>query len=149
MSSFLPLSILRSCFVPSIQLAPISFSNPPCFRSWSFRSSILPLLTLLFSAWLTLPSCFFLLVLVWGASHCCCSHFLFHLDFSAQFLFLVCLVDQLWRRLIFFVIELINAKGGFSCGKKKNKSNNGTQGFAQLRVRCVTRVLTGRGGALN
>ena len=106
-----------------------------------------------FSAWLTLPSCFFLLVLVWGASHCCCSHFLFHLDFSAQFLFLVCLVDQLWRRLIFFVIELINAKGGFPAerteNKKKNKSNNGTQGFAQLRVRCVARVLTGRGGALN
>ena len=98
--------------------------------------------TFLFSGGLALPSCFFLVGFGLGCFSLLLFPFFFYLDFSAQFLFLVCLVDQLWRRLIFFwgVIELINAKGGLPCGKngkKKNKSNNGTQGFAQLRVRCV------------
>ena len=41
------------------------------------------------------------------------------------------------------VIELINAKRGFFLRKereKKNQSNNGTQGFAQLRVRCTRKI---------
>ena len=47
-----PLSILRSCFVPSNQFPAIPFSNAPCFHFWSFRSSMLPLFTLFFlQAW--------------------------------------------------------------------------------------------------
>ena len=67
---------------------------------------------------------FFLLVLVWGASQCGCSRLLFHLDFSSLFLFLVCLVDQLCRSLIFFwweLLKLLMPKGGFSCGKNGKK----------------------------
>ena len=39
-------------------------------------------------------------------------------------------------------LNLLMPKWGFPCGKngKKNKSNNGTQGFAQLRVRCVKKI---------
>ena len=109
---FVPASFLPSSWLPSPSPIHLAFVLGR-FALLFFLSS-----RYFFSAgWLFLLVFFFLLVLVWGASHCCCSHFLFHLDFSAQFLFLVCLVDQLWRRLIFFVIELINAKGGFSCGK--------------------------------
>ena len=61
--SLLPLSFLSFCFVPSNQFPAIPFSNPPCFHFRSFRSSILPLCTLLFSG-LALPSFLFLLVFV-------------------------------------------------------------------------------------
>ena len=63
-SSLLPLSFLRFCFVPSNQFPAIPFSNPPCFHFRSFRSSILPLCTLLFSG-LAFSSFLFVLVFVW------------------------------------------------------------------------------------
>ena len=69
--SLLPLSFLRFCFVPSNQFLAIPFSNPPCFHFRSFRSSILPLCTLLFSG-LAFPSFLFVLVFVWFSSDCCC-----------------------------------------------------------------------------
>ena len=60
--SLLPLSFLRFCFIPSHQFPAIPFSNPPCFHFRLFRSSILPLCTLLFSglAFLLSFSCWFL-----------------------------------------------------------------------------------------
>ena len=57
-------------------------------------------------------------------SHQTSKHLLFHLDFSSLFLFLVCLVDQLCRSLIFFwweLLKLLMPKGGFSCGKNGKK----------------------------
>ena len=57
-------------------------------------------------------------------SHLTSKHLLFHLDFSSLFLFLVCLVDQLCRSLIFFwweLLKLLMPKGGFSCGKNGKK----------------------------
>ena len=74
--SLLPLSFLRFCFVPSNQFPAIPFSNPPCFHFRSFRSSILPFCTLLFSG-LAFPSFLFLLVFVWFSCDCCC-HLSFH-----------------------------------------------------------------------
>ena len=62
--SLLPLSFVRFCFVPSNQFRSIPFSNPPCFHFRSFRSSILPLCTLVFSG-LAFPSFLFVLVFVW------------------------------------------------------------------------------------
>ena len=70
----MPLSFLRFCFVPSNQFPAIPFSNPPCFHFRSFRSSILPLCTLLFSG-LAFLSFFFVLVFVWFSSDCCCHLF--------------------------------------------------------------------------
>ena len=72
--SLLPLSFLRFCFVPSNQFPAIPFSNPPCFHFRSFRSSILPLCTLLFSG-LAFPSFLFVLVFVWFSSDCFCHLF--------------------------------------------------------------------------
>ena len=74
-------------FVPSNQFPAIPFSNPPCFHFRSFRSSILPLCTLLFSG-LAFPSFLFVLVFVWFSSHCCCH--LFFITGSCIFCFSFC-----------------------------------------------------------
>ena len=57
-------------------------------------------------------------------------------------------------KVVFFFIVLRYAKRVFPAEKKKkngkmDKSNNGTHGVSKLKVRCVVRLLTGRGGALN
>ena len=93
--SLLPLSFLRSCFVPSNQFPAIPFSNPPCFHFWSFRSSILPLFTqFLLQVWRFLLSfsCWFLFGLLLTVVVTIFPHW----GFSSQFLFLVCLVERVW-----------------------------------------------------
>ena len=110
-SSLLPLSFLRFCFVPSNQFPAIPFSNPPCFHFRSFRSSIFPLCTLLFSG-LAFPFFLFVLVFVWF-------FFLFSLLLSPLFhpwelyylfLFLLFLVMQMWRRLFWFQPKALFSK---------------------------------------
>ena len=53
-------------------------------------------------------------------------------------------------KVVFFIV--LGYAKGFSLRKKTekmDKSNNRTHGASKLKVRCVARLLTGRGGALN
>ena len=102
--SLLPLSFVRFCFVPSNQFRSIPFSNPPCFHFRSFRSSILPLCTLVFSG-LAFPSFLFVLVFVWLLSP-----FFHHWKLYSWFLFLLFLVVQVWRRLFWFQPKALFSK---------------------------------------
>ena len=104
--SLLPLSFLRFCFVPSNQFPAIPFSNPPCFHFRSFRSSILPLCTLVFSG-LAFPSFLFVLVFVWFSSDCCC-----HLFSSLGVVFFVSL-SVVFGCAIVEKVVLVSAQGFF------------------------------------
>ena len=104
--SLLPLSFLRFCFVPSNQFRSIPFSNPPCFHFRSFRSSILPLCTLVFSG-LAFPSFLFVLVFVWFSSDCCC-----HLFSSLEVVFLVSL-SVVFGCASLAKVVLVSAQGSF------------------------------------
>ena len=126
MSSFLPLSILRSCFIPSIHLARTSFSNPPCFCSWSFW--------LFYSFFLTTPfffgmvvssflffSCWFWFgVLLRVVVPIFCFTWTFLLSFSFWCVWWTN-SGEAWFFCLWESLNLLMPKGGFSCGKNGKK----------------------------
>ena len=105
--SLLPLSFHRFCFVPSNQFPAIPFSNPPCCHFRSFRSSILPLCTVVFSG-LAFPFFLFVLVFVWFSFDCCC-----HLFSSLGVVFFVSL-SVVFGCAIVAKVVLVSAQGFFS-----------------------------------